>query len=180
MLTNRRCLESENHWSWKRPLKSSSPNLKPSSLCPLNHVLNCHIYTFLLHLQEWWLQHLPVQPVPIPHPIVTGLIPLRVNRHFITGAFLLFNYSQIVLFKLLPVPLFPLSLSLFYIYWRILPISISPMLSSFTCKYKIVQNIAAVWISFTIFKIKQKCGAFSTVDQQVTVATVKCWLLSNS
>lgn len=67
MLTNRRCLESENHWSWKRPLKSSSPNLKPSSLCPLNHVLNCHIYTFLLHLQEWWLQHLPVQPVSIPH-----------------------------------------------------------------------------------------------------------------
>jgi len=31
-----------------------------------NHIPQCHISTFLEHLQEWWLSHLPGQPVPMP------------------------------------------------------------------------------------------------------------------
>ena len=38
---------------WKRPLRSSSPTIHPAPPCLLNHVLKCHIYTFLEHLQGW-------------------------------------------------------------------------------------------------------------------------------
>ena len=34
---------------------------------PTNHVPQCHISTVMGHLQEWWLHHLPGQPVPVPH-----------------------------------------------------------------------------------------------------------------
>ena len=30
-----RVIDSQNHWDWKRPLRSSSPTIKPSPLCPL-------------------------------------------------------------------------------------------------------------------------------------------------
>jgi len=33
--------------------------------CPLNHVPKCHVYTFLDHIQGWWLYHLTGQPVPV-------------------------------------------------------------------------------------------------------------------
>ena len=55
------------HWiiGWKRPLRSSSPTIGPTPPCLLNHIPKCHIYTFFKHLQGWWLNHLPGQPVPI-------------------------------------------------------------------------------------------------------------------
>jgi len=31
-----------NHQGWKRPLRSSSPTINPSSPCPLNHIPQCH------------------------------------------------------------------------------------------------------------------------------------------
>ena len=34
---------------------------------PTDHVPQCHISTFLEHLQGWWLHHLPGQPVPLHH-----------------------------------------------------------------------------------------------------------------
>ena len=34
--------------------------------CPLNHIPQCHTYTFPEHVQAWWLHHLPGQPVPVP------------------------------------------------------------------------------------------------------------------
>ena len=66
-------------WSWnlfhrilessrleKRPLRSSSPTANPTPPCLLNHVPKCHIYTFFEHLQGWWLNHFPGQPVLVP------------------------------------------------------------------------------------------------------------------
>ena len=51
---------------WKRPLRSSSPTVDPTSPCLLNHVPKCHICTFFEHLQGWWLHHCHGQPVPMP------------------------------------------------------------------------------------------------------------------
>ena len=42
-------------------------HLVQSLPCPLNHVPQCHIHTFLEHLQGQWLHHLPGQPIPIHH-----------------------------------------------------------------------------------------------------------------
>ena len=39
----------------ERQLRSSSPAISRTALCPLNHVPQCHIYMFLEHLQGWWL-----------------------------------------------------------------------------------------------------------------------------
>ena len=49
---------------WKRPLRSS-PTVNPAPPFLVNHVLKCHIYMFFNHLQGWWLNHLPRQPVPM-------------------------------------------------------------------------------------------------------------------
>ena len=57
-------IEAQNPSGWKRPLRSSSPAVKPSPPCLLNHVLRCHIYRFFERLQGWWLHHLPRKPVP--------------------------------------------------------------------------------------------------------------------
>ena len=54
-------IESWNRKDWKRPLRSSSPTVSPSSPCPLNHVPQCHISAILKHLQGEWLHHLPGQ-----------------------------------------------------------------------------------------------------------------------
>ena len=50
---------------WKRPLRWSSPTIHPTPPCLLNHIPNCHIYTFFEHLQGWGLHHIPGQPVPM-------------------------------------------------------------------------------------------------------------------
>ena len=39
--------ESQKQWGWKRPLRSLSPTIDPSSLCPLNP---CH---FWLSMEKW-------------------------------------------------------------------------------------------------------------------------------
>ena len=58
-----RIIESE---SWKRPLRSPSPTTNPFSPCPLPHIPQCHISTFLEPLQgHHWLHHPPGQPMPM-------------------------------------------------------------------------------------------------------------------
>ena len=36
-----------------------------------DHAPQCHIYTLLEHFQEWWLHHLPGQPVPIKYTLMS-------------------------------------------------------------------------------------------------------------
>ena len=38
----------------RRSQRSSSPTISQSSPYPLNHIPQCHIFTFLEHLQRWW------------------------------------------------------------------------------------------------------------------------------
>jgi len=57
-------IESQNH-RLKWPLRSLSPTICPTTPCLLNHILKCHIYTFFKHLQQWGLNHIPGQPVPM-------------------------------------------------------------------------------------------------------------------
>ena len=42
---------------WKRPPRSSSPTIHPTTPCLLIHIPKCHIYTFFKHLQGWRLNH---------------------------------------------------------------------------------------------------------------------------
>ena len=60
--------ESENHRiiGWKRPLRSLSPTIHPTPPFLLQSIPKCHIYTFLKHLQGWWLSHFLGQPIPMP------------------------------------------------------------------------------------------------------------------
>jgi len=61
---------------WNRPLRSSSPTIRPTTPCLLNHTPKCHIYTFFEHLQGWGLNHLPGQPVPLPdHSFSKDIFP---------------------------------------------------------------------------------------------------------
>jgi len=57
----------QNHriTGWKRPLRPQSPTIHPTPPCLTNHILKCHIYIFFEHLQGWWLNHFPGQPVPM-------------------------------------------------------------------------------------------------------------------
>jgi len=48
-----------------RFIRSSSPTISPSM--STNHILKCRIYTLLEHLQGQWFNHLPGQPIPMPH-----------------------------------------------------------------------------------------------------------------
>ena len=59
---------------WKRPLRSSSPTINRTPPCLLNHVPKCHIYTFFEHLQGWWHNHFPGQPIPMPPFLVVPLL----------------------------------------------------------------------------------------------------------
>ena len=61
-------LRSQNHRiiGWKRPLRSLSPTVSPTPPCLLNQIPKCPIYTVFKHLQRWWLNHFPGQPVPMP------------------------------------------------------------------------------------------------------------------
>lgn len=43
---------------------SHQPNPPPMST---NHIPQCHIHTFLEHLQGQWFHHLPEQPIPVLH-----------------------------------------------------------------------------------------------------------------
>ena len=61
---------------WKRPLRSSGPTIHPTPPCLLNHVPNCHIYTFSKHFQGWGLHHLPRMPIPMSdHSFSKGIFP---------------------------------------------------------------------------------------------------------
>jgi len=51
----------------EKSTKITKSNPKPSMLCPPNHVPQCHINSFLEHLQGQWLRHFPGQSVPLPH-----------------------------------------------------------------------------------------------------------------
>lgn len=43
----------------------NSKTINPAQPSPaLNHVLHCHICTFLKYLLRWWLRHSPGQPLP--------------------------------------------------------------------------------------------------------------------
>ena len=53
-----------NH-SLEKTSKSSSPAVTPTPPCLINHIPKCNIYTFLEHLQWWWLPHFPGQPIPM-------------------------------------------------------------------------------------------------------------------
>jgi len=44
--------ESQNPKGWKRALRSPSPTPTHPTI-PTNHILQCHIYTVLQHLQKW-------------------------------------------------------------------------------------------------------------------------------
>jgi len=50
-----------------RPLGSPSPTVHLSPTIPTNYVFQCHICTFLEHLQGQQLHHLHGQPVPVHH-----------------------------------------------------------------------------------------------------------------
>ena len=64
-----RIIESQNHLSWKRPLRSSSPTINLSLPSPpLNRVPKRHVYTSFKYLQGWWLNHFPGQAVPTVAP----------------------------------------------------------------------------------------------------------------
>ena len=56
----------------KRPLRSS-PTIRPTPPCLLNHILKCHIYTVFKHLQGWWRNHLPGQPIPMSDQYAPGV-----------------------------------------------------------------------------------------------------------
>jgi len=58
-------LESQSHWGWKRPLRSSSPTINPSPPRLPNRVPKCHIHTLFEPLQGWGLPHRPGQPGPV-------------------------------------------------------------------------------------------------------------------
>ena len=65
-------IESQNRSGWKRPSRSSSPTTTQPSYPnkpPLNHVLEHHIQTVFKHIQGWWLNPLPGEPIPVlNHP----------------------------------------------------------------------------------------------------------------
>ena len=55
---------------------------------PTNHVSQCHISAFLEHLQGWWLDHHPGQPVPLHHHFFENKFFLMFNlkiHSFSTG-----------------------------------------------------------------------------------------------
>lgn len=39
--------QSQNHYGWKRPLRSSSPAANPTPWCPLSHIPQCQTSMFL-------------------------------------------------------------------------------------------------------------------------------------
>ena len=61
---------------WKRPLRSSSPTIRPTTLCLLNHIPKCHTYMFFKHFQSWRLHHLPGQRIPMSdHSVNKEIFP---------------------------------------------------------------------------------------------------------
>lgn len=75
-------MESQNHKSWKIPLRSLSSALKTApSHSQLNHAPRCHIYTPFEHFQAWWLHHCCGQTVPVPgHPSSEGIFPTSQSK----------------------------------------------------------------------------------------------------
>jgi len=67
--TEVRVLLSENHRIIKVGKFSNviQSNSQPTPVNTLGHVPQCHIYSFLKHLQGRWLHCLPGQAVPLPH-----------------------------------------------------------------------------------------------------------------
>ena len=83
---------------WKRPLRSSSPTIRPTPPCLLNRILKCHIYTFFEHPQGWGLHHCPGQPGPVPdHSFCKEIFP---NIH---------SKSPLTHLRLFPLVLLPVS-----------------------------------------------------------------------
>ena len=58
------CIESLRLEKTTKVIESNHQSI---TTCPLNCAPQCHISTFLEHLQGQWLHHLPGHPVPTPH-----------------------------------------------------------------------------------------------------------------
>lgn len=59
-------IKSQNLLGWKRPWRSLSSTINLTLASPaLSHVPKLHICIFLKYFWAWWLNNLPLQPVPV-------------------------------------------------------------------------------------------------------------------
>lgn len=87
-----------NQKAWKRPLRSSSATVNPTSLCsPPNHFPKCHIQMCFERLEGCWFYHFLGQSIPMPHHTFSGwcLCPI----HFVISRYL--QWIMVKSFRLL-------------------------------------------------------------------------------
>lgn len=66
--------ESQNHFDWKGPLRSS-PTFDWTPPCQLDYGTKHHVQSFLEYLQGWWLYHLPRYSIPMFNNLLHEEIP---------------------------------------------------------------------------------------------------------
>lgn len=94
-------LLTRNCWGWKIPPGALSQTIDPALPAPpQNHVLKCHIHTFLGHFQGQWFHHFPGYSIPmLDNPSSEFFFFLISNLNF------LWCNLEPFLLALLPIPL---------------------------------------------------------------------------